>query len=246
MKTFLLSLLAITPLTFCQRAAAADEPQAPQVRLELFIALLPEARAIELLPDLHDAAKCNAAQEQIVALIAGKEAELVDWPVLTTKSGQRAVSTNLRQVRYATAYSPVKAPKTPSASASGAADEAGKRDTAKAPSVSRHGGAMREAFESKDVGITFEVEPTVQADGWHVDMQIAAQHSTLLGWSKLAPEGGAKNPVTVEQPEFQTLQTSTNIVATSGGSVLLGVHKLQDSTRQVEVFILTTTVIKGQ
>jgi hypothetical protein len=93
------------------------------------------------------------------------------------------------------------------------------------------------------------MEPTLQEDGQHVDLQLKAKHIALLGWSKIAIDidtgkRGGKRHVTVEQPEFQTLEVNTNICATNGGSVLIGVHKLQTATQEVEVFILTTTVIK--
>lgn len=208
---------------------------------------------MDLLPDLSDAAKCGGAQAQIVAMIANKEAELVDYPTIITKSGQRAISTNVRHVRYATRYSPakdpVKAPEPVPPAASGPAapaEEAKKPGAQNPPPAILKGLGVPGGFESNDVGISFEAEPTVQADGLHVDLQVASQHSTLLGWTKITIEGGGGKHVTVEQPDFQTLQTSTNIVATSGGSVLLGLHKLQPSTQQVEVFILTTTVIKGR
>lgn len=233
MKKFLLSLLAIVTPALCPLAAAEEEAPVPQVRLEVFIARLPEARAIELLPDLRDGAKCSGAREQIVALIAKREAELVDWPILTTKSGQRTVSENVHQVRYATEFS-----------IAGCMPETGQEKETAEKRINPKGCGIPQGFESRDIGVTFDVEPLVQPDGRHVDVQFASSHTTLLGWSKVTFENGAKDRVTVEQPEFQMLKSSTNISVPSGGSMLVAFHKLQDATQRVEVFILTATVLK--
>lgn len=233
MKTFLLSLLAIVTPAVCPRAAGEEEAPVPQVRLEVFIARLPEARAIELLPDLRDGARCSGAREQIVALIAKKEAELVDWPILTTKSGQRAVSENVHPVRYATQYS-----------VTAAVPEAEQEKEIAAKSFNAKGCGIPEAFDTRDTGVTFEVEPLVQPDGRRVDVQFSSCHTTLAGWVKVVFENGAKDRVTVEQPEFQMLKTTTNIAVPNGGSMLVAFHKLQDGTQRVEVFILTATVLK--
>jgi hypothetical protein len=234
MKTLLLSLLAIAAFTVCPQAAVADEPQPRQIRFDLFIARLPEARAMELLPSLRDEAQCGAMQKKIIEMIAKKEAELVDCQTIITKTGQRSVATNTRAILYASEYSPMDDP----------ANEAVKPFSSFCANPS-----TPTAFESREVGITLELEPTLQEDGQHVELQLEAKHIALLGWSKIAVDidtgkRGGKRHVTVEQPEFQTLKMSTNIVTTNGGSVLLGVHKLQTATQEVEVFILTTTVVK--
>lgn len=81
-----------------------EYPPTKQVRLELLVARIPEAKAIEMQPTLRDPARCGAALEKILVMIGRKEAELVDWPVITTKSGQRAVAENVREIRYVTEY----------------------------------------------------------------------------------------------------------------------------------------------
>ena len=245
MKTLLLSLLAIAAFTVCAQTSAADDPLLPQLsqlRFDLFIARLPEARALELLPSLRDEAQCGAMQKKIIEMIAKKEADLVDCQTIITKSGQRSIAENIRAIRYPAEYSTMTDPT---------------KEPTKVPDPATYippafpsNPRTPTAFESKDVGITLELEPTLREDGQHVDLQLDAKHSTLLGWSKItvdvdAGKRGGKQHVTVEQPELQTLQVRTNIVATAGGSVLLGVHKLQTATQQVEVFILTTTVLKS-
>jgi hypothetical protein len=245
MKTFLLPLLAIVAFTVraqppgaTEQPPGTKEPVARLLRFDFFIARLPEARALELLPSLRDEAQCGAMQKTIIGLIAKKEAELVDCQTLLARSGQRAVVENTRAILFATEYAPWNEPAQKPAKAR-EDDRAGFPSNPTTPT----------AFQSRDVGITLELEATLQDDGQHVDMQVEAKHMALLGWSKITVGGeagrrGGKQHVTVEQPEFQTLRVHTDLCATNGGSVLLGAHKLQTATQEVEVFILTTTVVK--
>ena len=94
--------------------------------------------------------------------------------------------------------------------------------------------------------MTFEVEPTIAVDGITVDLSLRPQHVALLGWHKHTLENGRSERITVEQPDFQTIMTSTSITVTSGQSVLLAFQKPQDSPKQIEVFILTTTVLGNE
>ena len=137
------------------------EQDAPgkQVRLELLVARLPKARAVELQPMLRDPARCGAAQEKILAMIGRKEAELVDWPVIITKSGQHAVTENVREIRFVTEYAapdlnfptnetaPVAVP-TPTAPASVEKKPAKPKE----PFEVRVVGGLPSAFEKRDVG----------------------------------------------------------------------------------------------
>ena len=253
MKTAL-ALLAILSIAVAQDPPPQDTPSFRQIRFELLIVQLAEARAIELLPDLREAGKCKAAQEKIVGMIGKQQAELVDWPILTTKSGQRAVVENIHELRYATEYAmpalhfntPETTPElvpTPSAHANPKAEA--KQPEKKKPAIEVAVlGGLPSSFENKALGVTLEVEPMINPDGFSIDLQILPQHVSLLGWHKVAVETEGKSRVTVEQPDIRVLKTSTNITVISGQPVLLGFHKLQEPAGKVEVFILTATVVK--
>jgi hypothetical protein len=234
-----------------QPAPEQDEPPQLQVRVELLVARLPEAKALQMQPDLRDPARCGAAQERILAMISRKEAELVDWPIVITKSGQRAVTENIREILRPVEYTGANVASrsdggslaevpTPSAPAADA-------KPAENPKLPEKPSAIRglpAAFEKRDVGVTMEAEPTINPGGTTVDMQLAPQHVMLLGWKKITVDHGKDGRVTVEQPEFQTIRMSTNIMLKSGQSLLLAFQKPQDSPKQIEVFIVTATVLK--
>ncbi len=244
------ALIAALTCPLAQNSNAQEEDTSRQVRLELLVVRLPEAKALELRPLLRDPARCGAAQESILAMIGKKQAELVDWPILTTKSGQIAMTENVHELRYATQFAApdlhvptseigavaVPEPTVPTAEEK----ESGK---AKEPLEVRVVGGLPSAFEKRDIGVTFEVEAVVAPDGVTVEMRVVPSHVTFMGWHKVTLDHGRTERVTVKQPDFQNIKVNTNINVTSGQSVLLAFQKLLDRPNQIEVFILTTTVL---
>lgn len=228
-----------------------DAGSPPQVRIELLVARLPEARAAGLRAELSDPAKSSAAQDKLLAMIAKKEAELVDWPILTIQSAQTGQAVNVHELRYASEYgnAPFPAPQ----HGDGPANVAEPKAPDNAAKDQPAGAAMRgqtdssvapTSFEKRDLGVTLEAEPEVSPDGMTVRLNIAASHVTLLGWTKATAESTKLGKITVEQPKFQTLKSKTDITIQSGRPVLLGFHKLQEPPKTVELFIVTATVLK--
>ena len=245
------ALLTIVTTTLAQQAQPDETTTAPQVRLELLVARLPEAKAIELQPVLRDPATCGTALEKILTLIGKKEAELVDWPILTTRSGQIAATENVQEVRYASEYAApdVKVPTEETSTAIVPNPTAPTSDEKKAMKPKealtvRVLNGLPSSFDKRDAGVFLEVEPTVGADGVTVEVRVAPQHVTLTGWHKLSVENSHAEKISVEQPDFHTIKTQTNLIVTSGQSALLAFQKLPETPGRVEVFILTTTVLK--
>ena len=244
-------ILTIVSTALAQQAQPEAISAVPQVRLELLVARLPEAKAIELQPVLRDPATCGTALEKILAMIGKKEAELVDWPILVTKSGQIARTENVQEVRYAAEYAApdVKVPTEETGTAVVPNPTAPTSDEKKAVKPKealtvRVLNGLPSAFEKRDAGVTLEVEPTVEADGVTVEVQVAPQHVTLTGWHKLSVENSHAEKISVEQPDFHTIKTNTRLTVTSGQSALLAFQKLPETPGRIEVFILTTTVLK--
>lgn len=248
--------------TIAALATAAGEPpplgvppEAPsvpnQIRIEMLVARIPEAQAVELQPLLRDPEKCGGAQERILAWIGKHQAELVDWPIITTRAGLSARTDNVHELHYATEFA------TPAVSLSktddgpilvqdpnAPADPGKAKPKAEGPLELRVLGVAPASFVKRDLGVMLEVEPVLLPDASTVEMRIVSHHITLLGWKKNTVENGQGAKAIVEQPEFQQLSTNVNITAQSGRPFLLGFHKLQDQKKIIEVSIVTATVLK--
>lgn len=117
--------------------------------------------------------------------------------VLRTKSGQRSVLENTTYYIYPTEFMMPEIP------------------TPRKRSISLPIAAT--AYEKKEVGDTFEAEPTLSSDAKSVDMQFSVSHVALARREKWG-QGVAE----VEQPQLETQKVTTNITASVGSPRLVG------------------------
>lgn len=182
-------------------AQAAPPPPAPapsldQARIEFLLYSMDREAARRLLAGTPDSAQSHRAVEELV----GKgEAQLELVAALVTKSGQRCVSEEQAEIRYPTAAKP------PSPAAS-------------TPAAESRQPAMFSAFETRNTGLTLEVEPIISADGRFVEINLVPQIVRLLGTLK-ATGIAAKYP---PQPLFTTRKVTTSAVSGIGLPILLG------------------------
>ena len=102
------------------------------------------------------------------------------------------------------------------------------------------------AFESRKVGVTLEIDPVLSPDGGSINLNIATQHVHLLGMRKASiSREGSKEKTIVEQPEFLTNRVTTSFEVVDGEYTLLGIFKVNDPPRTVELFILHTQLQKA-
>ena len=235
-----------------------------EVRFDVLIVRLPEDGAVALSAQLRDPLKIVAAQEKLVSQL-GKEVELVDWPTITTPSGQQGVVENIDEIRYPSEFeapsilldvpedpSDVPTPTAPDlvdgAAKPAEAKPAGSKANEKKHTVRVEGelkliGGVPRVFEVKNAGITFQVEPTVAADGKRLQFIFSLQHVMFLGTEKSVMEVSPTHKISVEGPRFHTVKSTTTITATSGQPVLLSFHKLREPKDKVEIAICTATIV---
>lgn len=244
----LLCFLTFT-LTYPARAQKMVEVEEPMrlIRAELLVVRLPEAAAMELQPALQDAAQVAGAQKKLIGMIQKKQAELIDWPTVTTISGNRAVVENVHEVKYAIEFEgpfTVDEPVNPQAEkvATPTAPDTPAKGAKKGPEVM---GGVPTTFETRNVGVTLEIEPNISEDGKTVSAQLAPQHVELVGYRKEKMEFNDRPAVVVEQPVFQTRKVSTNVVFRSGEPQMLGFYKLKEpAAGKVEIFLVTITLVE--
>lgn len=250
-------LLAVAPAG-CGRAGTPATPSAPDaaaaeqarirsakwnVRVDVQIVTLPEARALELLPDLRsdDAQKTAAAVAKLQEMIGSKEATLIGWPEVACLDGVRAVSEAIDEKRYPTDFTtpPPAEPQSPAPDKPAAADKpAGELvDGEQSPNPA--------AFETRNIGVSLEVEPTVLDEGRRLVISVVPQRVALKGF--ITFDGGRDangHPLTIEQPEFATTKTTTTVSIRNGQHVLLNFHKSDPESEIAELVILHAVATK--
>jgi general secretion pathway protein D len=182
-------------------------------------------------------------QFQVVvrALNQKKGVDLLSAPKVTTKSGQRAVIEIVREFRYPTTFTP---PQVPSISSTTQV-VSGVVPVVVTPTTPQ-------SFETRNTGVTLEVEPVVGPDGVTIDLNLVPQVvefegfinygspinavgvNTIAGVTVSAPVRLTDN--VINQPIFSTRKVTTSVNVWDGQTVVLGglmredVQKVEDRT----------------
>ncbi len=183
----------------------------------------------------------------IRALNQKKGIDLLSAPRVTTKSGQRAVIEIVREFRYPTQFEPPQIPQTVGSTSGIGAGSAPIPITPTTPT----------AFETRNTGVTLEVEPVVGPDGITIDLNLVPQVVEFEGFINygspiLAPpttittalgvipglsqQDRILTPNVINQPIFSTRKVTTSVSVWDGQTVVLGglmredVQKTEDRT----------------
>jgi general secretion pathway protein D len=181
-------------------------------------------------------------QVVIRALSQKKGVDLLSAPRLTTKSGQRAIIEVVREFRYPTRFTP---PQLPNISVSGGGSGSANIPAIAAPSTPSD-------FETRNTGVTLEVEPVVGPDGVTIDLNLVPQVVEFEGFINYGSPINAiainttagisisrPVPITdnvINQPIFSSRKVTTSVSVWDGQTVVLGgliredVQKVEDRT----------------
>jgi general secretion pathway protein D len=186
----------------------------------------------------------------IRALNQKKGVDLLSAPRITTKSGQRAVIEIVREFRYPTRFTE---PKVPDISGRGSSNSTS--TTIALPVV---GPSTPTDFETRNTGVTLEVEPVVGPDGITIDLNLVPQVVEFEGFINYGSPINTVNPAllgflgiptglvvdkaitltdnVINQPIFSTRKVTTSVSVWDGQTVVLGglmredVQKTEDRT----------------
>lgn len=183
----------------------------------------------------------------IRALDQKKGVDLMTAPTVTTKSGTKAVINVIREFRYPTEFDP---PQIPQTVGTGANDVNGTSNSGfyTNPIVTP---TTPSAFEVRNLGVTLEVTPTVGADGYTIDLELAPEVVDFDGFINYGnpiltlaaastgavvptPRSVEVSPNVINQPVFSTRKVTTSVTIWDGMTLSLGgliredVQKVQD------------------
>ena len=172
-------------------------------------------------------------QFQVVlrALNQKKGTDLLTAPQVTTRSGQRAKVEVIREFIYPTEFEPPEIPQ----------DFGGGGSLFGGGGVGQTGGGFPvtpttpTAFETRNTGVTLEVEPTLGADGYTIDLTLAPEVVEFEGFVnygspiQTSAVDALGNPTTIiltenriEQPVFSSRKLSTSVTIWDGMTLGVG------------------------
>ncbi|MGI8432961.1 MAG: type II secretion system protein GspD, partial [Chthoniobacterales bacterium] len=176
----------------------------------------------------------------IRALNQKKGVDLLSAPRVTTKSGQRAVIEIVREFRYPTQFDP---PKIPDHVGGGSLLGGSASSIPVTPTTPT-------GFETRNTGVTLEVEPVVGPDGVTIDLNLVPQvvefegfinygspilspatsltsdifnaFGTIIGQTVVPIPASVITPNVINQPIFNSRKVTTSVSVWDGQTVVLG------------------------
>ena len=213
------------PPTTAGIASHADLPATPPtklVRAELRVVTLPQKEALDLLPQFDDEHQSPAAFAKVEAMIAKGEATLVGIVIAKTGDGRIAVAESAEEYRYGTEFE--------------LPQKFAEREQLKEP---KSRSLVPVAFETRDLGLSLEITPTVVSGGRYIHCHVRARHTRLREVERFdCGLSAAKEILFVEQPQFWSATDEGTLVLQNEQRTLLGVHKMPDAPERLELFFL--------
>lgn len=219
----------ILTLAGCKKPQPAPEKPKPPVSInvEVQIFSMPRALAVETVLSQPAGTDYATVLKNVQALVGDNRAALVATPTVTTLSGQRAVVESILEHKYPTEYSQPQIPQTFGGNTR--ATEPPKKVTKTTTIITQE--TTKEtttsfpmtpttptAFEKRDVGITLELEPSINEDHTWISIQVAVSQVALQGTVKYRTEYNGE----IEQPEFYAKKITSNVYLKNGGVGFLG------------------------
>jgi hypothetical protein len=195
--------------------------------VEVLLVAVPQEKALALLPDLRDPTKIEAAFTQILSAIERKEVSLLGYPVVHALDGERSVAETIVEKRYPTDFEP------PATSQTGGLAPL----PPVAPVISDL--AVPTSFETRNLGVTVEVEAVVSANGEWIRLDIVPQRVALLGFDSYdAVKAASGKVIKIDQPRFSSTRITSNLKLRNGQRCLVAVHRLPQPENHIELVII--------
>ncbi len=180
------------------------------------------------------------------ALNQRKGIDLLSAPRVTAKSGQKATIEIIREFRYPTEFTPPQIPQN-----IGNGNQGGGGGIGGVQIVQQQSFPVTPttptAFDTRNTGVTLEVEPQIGPDGYTIDLSLVPQVVEFEGFINYGSpiQTTSTNPLTgisttsiltpniINQPIFSTRKVQTNVTVFDGNTVVLG-GLIREDVQKVE------------
>ena len=184
---------------------------------------------------LENSLKADATdlRREVQRWVKEGDAEIVETTVVHARSGNRAKVESIEEVIYPTEYDPSEVP-------SHATAQDGAEIPVTAPTAT--------AFETRNVGVTLEIEPNVRPDRGVIDLRIAPEIVDLLGlvtWQEYRDQWGNSD---LRMPIFESLRTSQGMELVPGRHALMGLlspKKRKGKEEEKVLLFVKATLVEG-
>ncbi len=226
-------ILILLGCTLLCAPTQADDPSDLPVHIRVIVEYIvaPHEMVTEMMRSADSGPKLHARMR---ALVKEKKARIMETSIVTARSGQKATVESIMEYIYPTEYEPPSFPHSiPQQTDS----------VTPFPYVPRLRPGCPTAFETRNVGVTLEIEPTVGPNNKIVDLRFAPELVDLLRLETWVEHTDQWGDASIRHPTFESLRVSTGITLQAGkfGFVCLLTPKNEEGgrafTRKILLFV---------
>jgi hypothetical protein len=212
-----------------------SEASVKQIRVQVEFIEVSHEHFTELMFGPKPPANDGELRQQVAQLIKDSKATVVETLLCTSKSGNKATSESVEEFIYPTEYEPATLPDNVKGDEAAAKTEGNRPDPATGP--------MPTAFETRNVGSTLEIEPTLSSDNKTIDLRFVPEIVYHVGNQVWAEWKGVHGNSPVQMPTFYALRVNTAAILRDGHYLLAAALSpktkdgVPDFTRKLMVFV---------
>lgn len=218
----------------------------PQVRVQVEFIDVPHEQLTELMFGEKPAANDGELRKQVAQLVKDGKATIAETMICVTRSRQKATTESIEEFIYPTEYEPAEI------SIESSSKEKDTKEPAKEVVRDNATGPLPTAFETRNLGSTMEIEPTLSDDGKTVDLRIVPEMVHHVGNQIWAEWKGEHGNTPVQMPIMYTVRLNTFVTLATGQYTLLAAlspknkEGFPDATRKLMVFVKADVATPGR
>lgn len=222
-----------------------------QIRVQVEFIDVSHEQFTELMFGDKPAANDTELRKQLTQLVKDGKANIAETMLCIARSGQKATSESIEEFIYPTEYEPATGP-TETPAADKEAKDKPSTEPAKEPAPDPAIGPTPTAFETRNVGSTLEIEPTLSEDNRIVDLRFVPEIVYHVGNVTWAEWKGEHGNTPVQMPTFYTVRLNTSVTLAAGEPMMVGALSPKnqagqtDSTRKMMVFVRADVLTTGR
>lgn len=216
-----------------------------QIRVQVEFIDVSHEQFTELMFGPKPPANDGELRKQVAQLVKVGKGTIIETLLCTARSGQKATSESIEEFIYPTEYEPATLPD----KLDGKAAEAAGKTEGNRPDPAT--GPMPTAFDTRNVGSTLEIEPTLGTDLKTIDLRFVPEIVYHVGneiWGEWKGEHG-NSPV--QMPTFYAIRVNTAATLTDGHYLMTGALSPKnkegkpDFSRKLMVFVKADVITTG-
>jgi hypothetical protein len=217
-----------------------------QIRVQVEFIDVSHTQLTELLFGEKAPANDVDLRKEVAQLVKDGKATILETMLCTARSGQKATSESIEEYIYPTEYEPAEAP------SSGGAPMLHNGPAAVTPARDFATGPTPTAFETKNLGSTLEIEPTLGEDARIIDLRFLPEIVYHVGNEVWAEWKGEHGNSPIQMPKFYKVAVNTSVTLADGRPMLVAAVSpkddkgIPDFTRKLMVFVKADVLTTGR